>query len=347
MDLLDLITRETGAIYKRKTLSGEHCGPCPWCGGDDRFNIWVGDDPRYWCRGCGRKGDAIQFLRDFDNLPFAQAKEGAALLGLADARRHSPAAPKTAGDAPTGMWAERAAAFLTACQAALWRTGDDGVNVHPRVWDYLARRKLEPATVNWAGLGYNPADRYEDRERWGLPPEMGNQGWPKRVWLPRGLVIPWQLDGELWGLRIRRPTKPGDDVRYRAVPTPNPAEPLYLADQVRTDRPAMLVEGELDALTIWQTAGDLVVPVATGAKDRARRVRWLARLATVTALLVAFDADTGGDDGAAYWLAALPHARRWRPYWGDVNDMARAGADVRAWVLAGLANAPNGHPTRT
>ena len=278
MDLLDLITRETGAIYKRKTLTGEHCGQCPWCGGDDRFDIWTGDNPRYWCRGCGRKGDAIQFLRDYDNLSFAQAKEGAALLGLADedpdAKRRSPALPKSAGDAPTGIWAERAAAFLTACQAVLWRTGDEAISSR-RVWDYLARRKLDPETVKWAGLGYNPADRYDDRASWGLAPATDRQGRVKRVWLPRGLVIPWQLDGEIWGLRIRRPARPEDGLRYYAIPTATHPEPLYLADQLRTDRPAMLVEGELDALTIWQAAGDLVVPVATGSTDRARRVRWL------------------------------------------------------------------------
>ena len=54
--------------------------------------------------------------------------------------------------------------------------------------------------------------------------------------------------------------------------------------------------------------------MATGSTDRARRVRWLARLAAAAAALAAGGADAGGDDGAVYWLSALPHARRWRPY---------------------------------
>ena len=40
---------------------------------------------------------------------------------------------------------------------------------------------------------------------------------------------------------------------------------LYNADALTSTRPAMLVEGELDALTVAQEAGDLVSPVAAGA----------------------------------------------------------------------------------
>lgn len=33
----------------------------------------------------------------------------------------------------------------------------------------------------------------------------------------------------------------------------------------------------------------------------------------------------------------LEDARRWRPWWGDVNQMHQDGADVRSWLAAGLA----------
>jgi DNA primase len=79
-----------------------------------------------------------------------------------------------------------------------------------------------------------------------------------------------------------------------------------------------------------------VATVATGATGGARRMHWIARLALCSAVLVAYDADTAGDTAAAYWLERLENARRWRPYWGDANEMAQAGADVRAWVAAGV-----------
>ena len=107
-------------------------------------------------------------------------------------------------------------------------------------------------------------------------------------------------------------------------------------DALSASRPAMLVEGELDALTMRQEAGDLMAAVATGATGGARRMHWIARLALCSAVLVAYDADTPGDTAAAFWLERLENARRWRPYWGDANAMAQAGADVRAWVAAGV-----------
>ncbi|MCK5679935.1 alpha helicase, partial [bacterium] len=52
-------------------------GPCPRCGGTDRFHIWPEQYPdrggSYWCRGCGAGGDGIQFLRDFGKLSFKDA----------------------------------------------------------------------------------------------------------------------------------------------------------------------------------------------------------------------------------------------------------------------------------
>lgn len=60
-----------GHVLKRKG-AGEYSTHCPWCGGEDRFCVWL-DDNRYWCRQCGRKGDSIQFLRDFEGLPFKEA----------------------------------------------------------------------------------------------------------------------------------------------------------------------------------------------------------------------------------------------------------------------------------
>jgi hypothetical protein len=51
---------------------------------------------------------------------------------------------------------------------------------------------------------------------------------------------------------------------------------------------------------------------------------------------VAYDADDAGEAAAAFWLHALPGARRWRPYWGDPAQMLQDGADVAGWIAAGL-----------
>src|SRR6059058_4170124 len=84
MNLLELLTRDTRLRRMASTHGGEYAGPCPFCGGRDRFRVWPNAPrPRYWCRGCGKHGDAIQYLRDHDGLSFreAQAQVGTAYKG--------------------------------------------------------------------------------------------------------------------------------------------------------------------------------------------------------------------------------------------------------------------------
>jgi len=58
VDLLALVGRDTQVKKVAGTAGGEWAGPCPWCGGNDRFRLWPNSDhPRYWCRGCDRRGD--------------------------------------------------------------------------------------------------------------------------------------------------------------------------------------------------------------------------------------------------------------------------------------------------
>jgi len=63
-------------------------GPCPWCGGEDRFVVFVDDGKYnrggYHCfqnpgNGCGETGDAIEFLREYHDMSFPEAVKA---LGL-------------------------------------------------------------------------------------------------------------------------------------------------------------------------------------------------------------------------------------------------------------------------
>jgi len=205
---------------------------------------------------------------------------------------------------------------------------------NPRALEWLHGRRLSDDTLWAAGIGYNPTDQYTERETWGLPPETNDRGRPKKLWLPRGVVIPWVISGDLWGVRIRIPKPVGPIEKYYWIPGGAPA--LYRADTLTGALPAVLVEGEIDALTIAQEAGDLAEAVATGSTHGARHVRWLARLALSPAVLVAYDTDEPGEKAAGYWLDVVKNAKRWRPYWGDANGLAQEGVSVRNWIDAGL-----------
>lgn len=69
---------------KQKTTY-EVCGPCPKCGGNDRFIVKTqpGKDGKgrdyspgdFWCRGCGWGGDKIAFFMDYEQLEFRDLLE--------------------------------------------------------------------------------------------------------------------------------------------------------------------------------------------------------------------------------------------------------------------------------
>jgi len=326
-NLLDLIQRESGATFKRQTAK-EYSSACPFCrAGNDRFRVWPLEN-RYWCRICGRKGDAIQFLRDYKHLPFAQAQAAAGVVAAEPAARAAQRAGVQDDElrAPLAAWLEPARQFVMECYKRLY--ADEG----RRALTWLHGRSLQTAILYDNGIGLNPVDRYFDRESWGLEPATREDGTPKPLWLPKGVVIPWFYERELWGIRVRRPA---GEPKYFWVP--GGVMGMYGASTIRAGWPVVLVEGELDALTIRQALRKpTAAVVATGSTNGGRRLRWLARLASASRVLVAYDADDAGETAAKFWLDALPNARRWRPFWHDANDMARDGADLCAWILAGL-----------
>jgi len=359
MNLLNLIGRDTPLRRTSSKNGGEYSGPCPLCRrGQDRFKVWPAQG-RWAClgikagrAGCDRGGDAIDYLRQHDGLSYAAARAvwgwslGIGAPASLPLPSPAPWAPPTEPlRPPSAVWQQRALAWVAYCERTLF--GERGR--HVRAW--LAQRGLGEACMRQARLGYHPDDHYDARSLWGLSVDAaqnhGEQagGEPHgRVWLPNGVVIPWFIDGAIWRVNVRRLLTPGQ-VSAGQTKYVGPAgftNALYGADSLAPNRPVVLVEGEIDALTLVQTAGDLVAAVATGSTGGARRAGWVARLALAPLVLVAFDADANGagDQAAGWWLNVLAKAVRLRPVGGkDVNAMHTAGIDVRAWVQAGLSAA--------
>lgn len=306
MSIVDLIGEKL-----RKVTAAEWAGPCPGCGGDDRFRVWPGTG-RYWCRGCSAKGDEIQYRRDFLGQTYEEAAsaEGKVLRGGGPAGRPPGlTAPRVrVPEIPEVQWQRAATAFVVAAHERLWNTPEG----KPAL-ELLRARGLSDATLLAADLGYNP-EALQIAGRW---------------WVEPGVTIPWVVNGAMAKVNVRL-TAGG----YKALA--GSKNSLYRGDTTNTTHPVALVESELDCLSVLQAANDLVVPVATGSNTGARHVEWFAVLALAPLVLVAFDADAAGDKGAAYWLD-LPNARRLRPVGGkDANDMLRAGT-LRPWISAALA----------
>lgn len=321
VDLLSLIERDTKLKREASTKGGEWAGPCPLCGGKDRFRVWPNHPDgrgQWWCRKCGQGGDAIAYVRSRDGVGYREACE---LLGVdldggegkkfpkKGAREERREPVKRALDPPTeaegpGYDLEAALILVETCQKALW--SDEG----SRARAYLAGRGLQEKTIRGWGLGFNP----EEREISGL-------------WTARGIVIPCWVGYIPWGIKVRRAT---GEPKYIHVKGSKPA--LFGLDMLTSKQTAVVCEGELDAILLWQEAGDLVDVVAIGSKTASPAVPFLGRLIGASRWLLALDLDA--DKEAEKWGEWSARVQRVKPLQGnDITDFYKAGGDLRRWVL--------------
>ncbi len=107
-------------------------------------------------------------------------------------------------------------------------------------------------------------------------------------------MIPWFVEGKVWKLSVRRPDKSYFQVL-------GSSDALYNTDSMQPGMAVMLVESEIDALSVHQEAGDLIASVATGGTSKGQTQRWITAIKQVPGLLIGFDADEAGNAGAANW----------------------------------------------
>jgi phage/plasmid primase-like uncharacterized protein len=88
----DILAIAKRYVTLKKATNIEFIGPCPTCGGTNRFGVNV--KKQVWhCRCCGKGGDVISLVMHADNVSFAGAV--AALTGEAQAApRASPRRPR-------------------------------------------------------------------------------------------------------------------------------------------------------------------------------------------------------------------------------------------------------------
>ncbi len=373
IDLLALVSRYTQVV--KKVTNGrdgeEYKGPCPVCDGRDRFTVWplhtTAGKGRWYCRRCNQSGDAGDFLT-FIQPGISENEKWAALKALGatfEGDEQYTGAGQLPGQAnkvfrpppdcqpPTAAWQTRARACLAYAQEQLWKDTS--------ALAYLTGRGMTLEMIREAGLGYVPQSITDHAERWGLNSKEGP------VWISRGWIIPWEIDGQLWRLNIRRhpeeiqeaqakedaraATEGRDPKKVNKYTGPRGwggGKPLYRGNRISMQLPVVMVEGEFKAFAIIQAAGDIVEVVATGSTTGARAARWIGLLGAAPLVLLAFDNDENhaGDEAAAWWRDGLKkNSLRLRPLWADPDQMAQDGLDLRPWIQ-GVLEMANWKPAR-
>jgi DNA primase len=233
-------------------------------------------------------------------------------------------------DYPTDQWMTGAARIAERATTQL--LSNQGMEIGCA---YLYRRGLTDDTIHAAQLGYIPVLR---------KPVAGTVcGIDRTIYLPHGIGVPWHLDDKIVRYQIRR-LKSRHGQKMSQIPLPDDAKPnpLYFpAATLIPGRPTVLVEGEIDALSIWQSAGDRVNVAATGSVAWARTMRNALTLAKSSIVLLAFDSDNAGDNAVAYWRDVLPKTKRiYVPFAKDANELLQVAGDsvVRKWVESEVCN---------
>ncbi len=329
INLIDLIPTPLKKVGQ--TGGGEYHGACPFCAGKDRFIVQpqkTSEGGRWFCRVCGRHGDALAFVCDYENLSIP---DGLKRLNLyqADGYQHKPkAAPKeqplvyAADLKPENYlcfvpdWQDQAEFFCDDCHLLLiagWHSSNAG--------RYLRERGITFDVAQKARLGVNAHDI---RTRWG----------EASVWLPRGITIPWGIENQLWNVRVRRPnadleSKGGD--KYMS-PKGSCGYAMYGIDEVQPGNVVVMTEGEFDAQVLrhflHQSERTNVSVVSIGSNTGARLGKWSYRLSTASKIYLCFDNDPAGDSASMWWQQALgKKAVRLRPYTEskDITEMYQHG----------------------
>src|SRR6266487_420077 len=345
IDLLSLMEQHAPTRLKRvaSTGGGEYAGPCVFCGGTDRLRVWPhAERPHWWCRGCQAHGDAIAFLRQYEGLSFFDA---CLELGIDPGDYGScrgTASPLGTDPSPCKEWQSAAEDFIFAAMKAL-----HGSSIPAVVYrEYLLARGITIETMLNKKIGYVPLknERWIETPftRWGLTEDMLTaEQWKKGcVRVPDGLLFPhFGPDGHPWKLAMYRPLAQQLPNMKRGM-IAGSKECLLNEDKITQEKPVMMTESFLDAISIEQVAGDLVTAVSTDGTQGCRSLRLQAAIQYAPYVLQAFDADAAGDEGASWWQATIQNCVRLAPVWAkDVNEMLVGQIDICDWIQDGINNA--------
>lgn len=317
----DIVEQDLGQPRHRSQAYDSY--RCPLHNEQKGSSLIVYDD--YWrCFGkCSRGGDVIAWVQVYHDLSFQDACDhlarGTSIAQTSSSSRHTGRKSLTYDDKselmPDASWQDAARGIIQQAEANLWRAEGEQARA------YLMGRGLNEETIKMANLGFIPGDYQEWRTINGLN-------------VPCGITIPWLIDGDVWGVKVRRSA---GEQRYQQIRGSKLSNALYLADRTQVGQCLLITEGEFDALIAYQVASDMVSVVSIGSASNSNiNTYWYSKFLISPRLLVCMDDDPAGYKAAreitditpAAYYVSLPRGK-------DINDFyQQSGAEaMRAWLL--------------
>lgn len=289
-----------GEVVTLRKAGRNYVGLCPFHGEKTPSFSVSRDKGTYYCFGCKRGGDAIDFLMEHDRLSFAEAVERlAAQFGVPLPPASPEARRRRSEEEVLQQVMEAAQAFFAAHRS------DD----RPRA--FLESRGVTMEVAAAFGLGYAPAE-------WRTLYDQLRRHFPERALVAAGLVVQGE-GGRIWDrfrdrviIPIRSPRGAVIAFGGRAVGDESPKylnspeTPLFSKSTVlygidralpafaRTDR-AVVVEGYFDCIAL-QAIGIAETVATLGTALSEHHARDLAR--RVSRVILCFDGDRAGRTAA-------------------------------------------------
>lgn len=284
-DLVAIAQRYTA--LRKISRSGEQAGPCPLCGGMDRFHV---KDDRFYCRQCyPRGGDVIDLVMLVENLPFLDACR--ALTGRSSVfeRQDQTSLSRPEQREPSTDWMGKR--FQTSAQRTIQATHALLCHEQGSVGqDYLRQRGLLPEMWHTYKLGY------------------GQTFHPVRRQQQAAIFLPWvTADGTHITAIQHRFIEPSlaKHERYSFKAGSSPL--LFGLHALTPAETLVIVEGEFNCMALHQVGYQAVSVGSESNQATGHRMEILIEsLPRYDHILVWFDQPAYGDDFAERISEAVP-----------------------------------------
>ena len=168
-------------------------------------------------------------------------------------------------------WSNAAARFVKDCERNLHS------KIGAKALNYLHSLGLNDQTLHHFYIGFNTKDVFYPLDTWGLPPEYKDNGNVKKVWLPRGIVIPRFYKEQIHSIKIRRylTREQKDRGEQEVIKVKGSLFGLFGVENLTGKNLAILTDTEFDAMLMTQECKDLAGAVSFGETARSIGVsRW-------------------------------------------------------------------------